>query len=170
MTEPRALRQRCRAAGVRLGHSSGPCLLHDPGVAAARQASAAAAVVSNQGTVRGWGYNSYGQLGDGIFNLGTTPVKFKLPRGVKVTAMRAGYYHTLALTATGRPLAAGRKRYRGQGGACGHHGDRRQRRMHAQPRTHLHRAGPGMARQLRGGAGERRPEMTASPAGWPRQT
>jgi alpha-tubulin suppressor-like RCC1 family protein len=79
-----------------------------PASAVARQAPGAAAVAGSQGTARGWGYNSYGQLGDGTFNLGTTPVKFKLPRGVKVTSMRAGCYHTLALTATGRLLAAGR--------------------------------------------------------------
>jgi alpha-tubulin suppressor-like RCC1 family protein len=77
-------------------------------IPASAVAGEAAAVASSRGTVRGWGYNSYGQLGDGAFALGTTPVKFKLPRGVKVTSVRAGCYHALALTATGRVLAAGR--------------------------------------------------------------
>jgi alpha-tubulin suppressor-like RCC1 family protein len=79
-----------------------------PAQAAASTVPGAAAKASDSGTVRGWGYNSHGQLGDGTQTLPLTPVKFRLPGGVKVTSVRAGCTHSLALTATGRVLASGR--------------------------------------------------------------
>lgn len=65
------------------------------------QATAAA------GTLRSWGNNNFGQLGDGSATRHTTPVKVKLPRGTKVTSVRAGCGHSLALTTTGTVLAWG---------------------------------------------------------------
>jgi alpha-tubulin suppressor-like RCC1 family protein len=79
-----------------------------PAPAVASAAPGAAAKVSSSGTVRGWGYNSYGQLGDGTEDFHGTPVKLRLPSGVKVTSVRVGCYHSLALTTAGRVLAAGR--------------------------------------------------------------
>lgn len=79
-----------------------------PAQAAARTVAGAAAKASSSGTVRGWGYNSFGQLGDGTQTLPLTPVKFRLPSGVKVTSVRAGCTHSLALTTAGRVLASGR--------------------------------------------------------------
>jgi alpha-tubulin suppressor-like RCC1 family protein len=63
--------------------------------------------LSSHGRVYAWGDNSYGQLGDGTTNERTVPVRVKLPRGVHVTAIRAGCWDNLALTANGRVYAWG---------------------------------------------------------------
>jgi len=62
--------------------------------------------------LRAWGDNQFGQLGDGTTSSRDTPVKVQLPAGTKVTSMRAGCGHTLALTVTGHVLAWG---YNGDG-------------------------------------------------------
>ncbi len=59
------------------------------------------------GSLRAWGLNTFGQLGDGTTTNSDTPVKVKLPRGTRVTSMRAGCDHSLALTTTGHVLAWG---------------------------------------------------------------
>ncbi len=59
------------------------------------------------GTLRSWGNNSFGQLGDGSTSNSTTPVTVKLPKGTKVTSVRVGCGHSLALTTTGSVLAWG---------------------------------------------------------------
>ena len=64
------------------------------------------------GSLRGWGDNGFGQLGDGTTTTRLTPVKVKLPPGTTVTAVRAGCFHSLALTATGHVLGWG---YNGDG-------------------------------------------------------
>jgi alpha-tubulin suppressor-like RCC1 family protein len=58
-------------------------------------------------TVLAWGRNTTGQLGDGTTTSASTPVKVHLPAGTKVTQVRAGCAHTLALTAMGHVLAWG---------------------------------------------------------------
>lgn len=63
--------------------------------------------LSSDGRVYAWGDNSYGQLGDGTTSARTVPVRVKLPRGVTVTAIRAGCFDNLALTASGRVYAWG---------------------------------------------------------------
>jgi alpha-tubulin suppressor-like RCC1 family protein len=77
--------------------------------AAAHRAGRAAAV---GGSLRAWGMNSFGQLGDGTTTNSDTPVKVQLPAGIRVTSMRAGCGHTLALTTAGHVLAWG---YNGDG-------------------------------------------------------
>jgi alpha-tubulin suppressor-like RCC1 family protein len=57
--------------------------------------------------VLAWGYNAYGQLGDGDTTNADVPVYVKLPAGTKVIAISAGCYHSLALTSAGRVLAWG---------------------------------------------------------------
>src|SRR5882724_4690311 len=69
---------------------------------AAHRAGRAAAV---GGSLRAWGMNSFGQLGDGTTTNSDTPVKVQLPAGTRVTSMRAGCGHTLALTTAGHVLA-----------------------------------------------------------------
>jgi alpha-tubulin suppressor-like RCC1 family protein len=57
--------------------------------------------------VLAWGYNHFGQLGNGTRTDRHTPVPVKLPKGTRVTAVRAGCNHSLALTSTGSVLAWG---------------------------------------------------------------
>ncbi|MEW2625662.1 chromosome condensation regulator RCC1, partial [Streptomyces sp. NPDC048106] len=64
--------------------------------------------LTSDGRVLAWGSNYYGQLGDGTTTDRSTPVEVHLPAGAQVTAITAGYYHSLALTSDGRVLAWGR--------------------------------------------------------------
>lgn len=64
--------------------------------------------LSAAGQVYAWGDNSYGQLGDGTTSTRTAPVRVKLPKGADVTAVRAGCWDNLALTASGRVYAWGK--------------------------------------------------------------
>jgi len=50
--------------------------------------------------VQCWGYNGNGQLGDGTRSTRKTPVSVKLPLGVSVTQISAGWDHTCAVTTT----------------------------------------------------------------------
>jgi alpha-tubulin suppressor-like RCC1 family protein len=71
-------------------------------------AAAAGAAASNASRhVLAWGYNAFGQLGDGTTTGSDVPVKVQLPPGVKITQARAGCLHTLAITSTGQVLAWG---------------------------------------------------------------
>lgn len=54
-----------------------------------------------------WGFGGAGQLGDGSTSSEDTPVAANLPAGTKVTQVRAGCFHTLALTSKGHVLAWG---------------------------------------------------------------
>jgi alpha-tubulin suppressor-like RCC1 family protein len=76
----------------------------------AAAAGRAAAPASGE-TLRAWGNNSNGQLGNGMSGSSIgSPVKVRLPSGVKITSVRAGCAHTLALTTTGKVLAWGDNR------------------------------------------------------------
>ena len=57
--------------------------------------------------VLAWGYNGYGQLGNGSTGNTNTPVSVMLPTGTVVTAVAAGSIDSLALTSTGSVLAWG---------------------------------------------------------------
>ena len=63
--------------------------------------------LTSTGAVLAWGYNSDGELGDGNTTNSAVPVKVDLPPGIKVTAIAAGGYFSLALTATGSVYAWG---------------------------------------------------------------
>ena len=86
-----------------------PALAAGPATAASYGLSGGrgAATTSPSGTLRAWGLGSNGQLGDGTTQTSTVPVKVKLPAGTKVTSVRAGCFHTLALTSSGQVLAWG---------------------------------------------------------------
>jgi alpha-tubulin suppressor-like RCC1 family protein len=51
------------------------------------------------GTVRAWGQNTYGQVGDGTFTTRSNPVSVSGLTGIKMVA--AGAYHSLALASNG---------------------------------------------------------------------
>ncbi|MDX6740857.1 Ig-like domain repeat protein [Actinocorallia sp. A-T 12471] len=63
--------------------------------------------LTSTGTVLAWGYNAFGQLGDGTTTGQTTPVPTTLPPGVTLSAIAANGFHSLGLTSTGRVLAWG---------------------------------------------------------------
>ena len=70
--------------------------------------SAGSAAASNASKhVLAWGNNGNGQLGDGTTTNADVPVKVKLPKGVKVTQLRAGCFHTVAVTSKDHVLAWG---------------------------------------------------------------
>jgi alpha-tubulin suppressor-like RCC1 family protein len=63
--------------------------------------------LTSTGSVLAWGYNKYGQLGNGKTANSNMPVKVKLPKGTKVTGVCTGYSDSLALTSSGSVLAWG---------------------------------------------------------------
>ena len=67
--------------------------------------------LTSTGQVLAWGYNVYGQLGNGATTNSSTPVAVSLPSGTTVTAIAGGGYHSLALTSTGQVLAWGYNDY-----------------------------------------------------------
>jgi alpha-tubulin suppressor-like RCC1 family protein len=77
------------------------------GVAAGQYHSVA---VKSDGTVWGWGYNAYGQLGDGSTTSRLVPVQAVLLPGV-MTQVAAGQTHTLALKNDGTVWAWGYNGY-----------------------------------------------------------
>ncbi|MEU8543495.1 Ig-like domain repeat protein [Streptomyces sp. NPDC048717] len=71
--------------------------------------------VTSDGRVFAWGYNYWGQLGNGTTGVepNPTPVETDLPAGIEATAVAAGDSHSLALTSDGRVLGWGAD-YNGQ--------------------------------------------------------
>ncbi len=63
--------------------------------------------LTSTGTVLAWGENNDKKLGDGTFTSRSTPVTVNLPPDTKVTAIAAGFDHSLALTSTGTVVAWG---------------------------------------------------------------
>lgn len=78
--------------------------------AAPRLASGAAGqrpAATAPGTLRSWGFNDAGQLGNGNTQSRDHPVTVRLPKGAKVTSVRGGDDFALAATSTGAVLAWG---------------------------------------------------------------
>jgi alpha-tubulin suppressor-like RCC1 family protein len=67
--------------------------------------------VTSTGQVLAWGANAYGQLGDGTATQSDVPVRVKLTRGTKATAVAGGCFHSLAVTSAGQVLAWGANAY-----------------------------------------------------------
>ncbi len=110
------------------------------------------------GTLRSWGSNSLRQLGDGSTSDRDRPVTVKLPSGTKVTSVRVGCGHSLALTSAGIVLAWGSNHFGQAHPGPGQASQRRQSRghpgrLHSQPGPHHDRYRPGLGRQHRRGAG-----------------
>src|SRR5262249_58167713 len=56
-----------------------------------------ALALTSTGRVLAWGYNFFGQLGDGLNTDSNVPVFVDMPQGVKAKAITAGHYPTLPL-------------------------------------------------------------------------
>jgi alpha-tubulin suppressor-like RCC1 family protein len=67
--------------------------------------------LTSTGHVLAWGINGYGELGNDSIASSEIPVRVRIPRGTKVTAVRAGCDFSLALTSKGRVLAWGNNSY-----------------------------------------------------------
>jgi alpha-tubulin suppressor-like RCC1 family protein len=78
--------------------------------------------LTSAGKILAWGYNAYGQLGNGATKDRHKPVQVKLPTGTHATSVTASCFSSLALTSAGRILAWGddSEGQLGDGGA-GHH-------------------------------------------------
>lgn len=63
--------------------------------------------LTTTGRLLAWGFNGAGELGNGSTQTGRRPAPVKLPKGVTITAISAGYDSALALTKTGRVLSWG---------------------------------------------------------------
>ncbi|WP_413462855.1 Ig-like domain repeat protein, partial [Salinispora arenicola] len=62
-------------------------------------------------TMLAWGYNIFGQLGDGTTTDRDTPVAVDLPAGTTITTVAGGARHTLAMTSAGTMLAWGHNNF-----------------------------------------------------------
>ena len=77
---------------------------HVVAVAAAAYGSFA---LCDDGSLAAWGYNDEGELGDGTTTTRSVPVAVATPAGLRIAALAAGQYHTLALCTDGTLLAWG---------------------------------------------------------------
>ncbi len=66
-----------------------------------------ALALTKDGRVWAWGYNGYGQTGDGTFGNNTTTPVLVVSLLPKAKAIAAGYYHSMALSTTGKVYAWG---------------------------------------------------------------
>ena len=67
--------------------------------------------IGSDGNLYGWGYNAYGQLGDGETTEHNKPQLVSMPSGVRATALAAGLYHSLAIGSNGKLYAWGYNLY-----------------------------------------------------------
>jgi hypothetical protein len=67
--------------------------------------------VKSNGSVWAWGWNAYGQLGDGTKTNRTTPVRVDLPTTLKIVEVSAGADHSVALSAAGHVWAWGQNSF-----------------------------------------------------------
>ncbi len=67
--------------------------------------------LTSSGAVYDWGYNGFGELGDGSEQSNPTPTAIKFPAGTTITAVAGQFYASLALTSTGKVYAWGDNSY-----------------------------------------------------------
>ena len=67
--------------------------------------------VTSTGAVYAWGYNGFGQLGNGTTAPSAIPVLVPLPAGVIATAVGAGDNHSLVVTSTGSVYTFGKNSF-----------------------------------------------------------
>ena len=95
--------------GTTGGRSTVPVKVSLPAGAKVTQVRAGclhALALTSTGRVLAWGYNFFGQLGDGLNTDSNVPVFVDMPQGVKVQAITAGEYHNLALASNGTAVFA----------------------------------------------------------------
>ena len=63
--------------------------------------------IGSDGNLYAWGYNEYGQVGNGTLTEQNTPEVVTLATGVTPTAISAGQYHSLAIGSDGKLYAWG---------------------------------------------------------------
>src|SRR5690606_40469125 len=63
--------------------------------------------LGSDGNAYAWGYNNYGQLGDGTNTPSNTPVQVQAPAGVTFTSISGSAYHSVALGSDGNAYAWG---------------------------------------------------------------
>src|SRR5450756_450308 len=61
--------------------------------------------LTSTGQVLAWGFNGYGELGNGTITNSSTPVAVSLPSATTITAIAGGLAHSLALTSANKVLA-----------------------------------------------------------------
>jgi alpha-tubulin suppressor-like RCC1 family protein len=57
--------------------------------------------LKSDGTVWAWGYNPYGQLGDGTVDDKAAPIRVSFPAGTQLVNVAAGFFHSMALDSSG---------------------------------------------------------------------
>jgi len=67
--------------------------------------------ITETGKLYIWGYNGYGQVGDGTTTQRNTPTLIDAFNGEKVVAVSLGYYHSSAITETGKLYTWGHNGY-----------------------------------------------------------
>jgi alpha-tubulin suppressor-like RCC1 family protein len=63
--------------------------------------------LTSAGQLLTWGYNYFGQLGNGTTTNSAVPISVPLPTGTTVTNAATGHYHTMVLTSAGQVLTWG---------------------------------------------------------------
>lgn len=67
--------------------------------------------LASDGSAWAWGWNAYGQLGNGSAASSSLPTPVQMPVGVLFTAVSAGWFHSLALASNGKVWAWGDNGY-----------------------------------------------------------
>jgi alpha-tubulin suppressor-like RCC1 family protein len=83
-------------------------LAHVVAIAGGRDHSLA---VKSNGSVWAWGWNRYGQLGDGTTTNRSSPVRVLLPTTLTIRRVTAGADHSVALSKAGRVWAWGQNSF-----------------------------------------------------------
>jgi alpha-tubulin suppressor-like RCC1 family protein len=105
--DPRPLARRLAATAAAVASVIAIALAPMPAASATAVHHPAATTVSGA-TVWGWGEDGTGQLGRSLAaGFSTVPVRARLPHGTRITSVRAGCFHTVALTASGQVLTWG---------------------------------------------------------------
>lgn len=91
-----------------------PVLVHLPAGTVATAVAAGqyfSLAVTSTGAAYAWGYNGFGQLGNGTTVNSDVPVRVHLPTGVVATAVGGGDNHSLVVTSTGKVYASGKNTF-----------------------------------------------------------